>query len=142
MAAWMNIELKGLRFFGEHGMYAGERKVGNQFEIDLTVSYKAPKQTITSIEETVNYVEIYRIVEEEFSIHRHLLETLAMQICDRLHEQFPEIKKAVICIKKVSPPITNFTGSVGVTYATNFKKTKAGKEQGTKDKGQGTGNQE
>ena len=63
MAGWMTIELKGLRFFAEHGMYAEERKVGNQFEIDLEVSYKVPKHTITSIEETVNYVELYRIVE-------------------------------------------------------------------------------
>jgi dihydroneopterin aldolase len=122
MAGWINIDLKGLRFFGEHGMYAEERKVGNQFEIDLTVSYKAPKQTITSIEETVNYVGIYRIVEEEFSAHKHLLETCAMQICGRLHDQFPEIKKVCISIKKISPPITNFTGSVGVTFSRNFKR--------------------
>ena len=45
MAGWMTIELKGLRFFAEHGMYVEERKVGNQFEIDLEVSYKVPKQT-------------------------------------------------------------------------------------------------
>lgn len=122
MAGWMNIELKGLRFFAEHGMYAEERKVGNQFEIDLSVCYKAPKTVITSMEETVNYVEIYRIIEGEFSMHRQLLETCAMQICDKLHVHFPEIKRVHISIKKVNPPITNFTGSVGVSYTKEFKK--------------------
>jgi 7,8-dihydroneopterin aldolase/epimerase/oxygenase len=121
MAGWMNIELKGLRFFSEHGMYAEEKKVGNQFEINLTVSYKVPKHVITSIEETVNYVEIYRIVEEEFLGHKQLLETCAMQICDRLHGTFPEIKLIEISIKKINPPITNFTGSVGVSYSKEFK---------------------
>ena|SRR5215218_169165 len=121
MAGWMTIELKGLRFFAEHGMYVEERKVGNQFEIDLSVCYKAPKQVITSMEETVNYVEIYRLIEEEFSVHKHLLETCAMQICERLHKQFPEITTISISIKKISPPSTNFTGSVGVTYTRDYK---------------------
>ena len=121
MAGWMTIELKGLRFFAEHGMYAEERKVGNQFEIDLEVSFKAPKQTINSIEQTVNYVEIYRIVEERFSEYRNLLETCAMEICEALHEHFPEIRQISISIKKVNPPITNFTGSVGVSYSKGFK---------------------
>lgn len=121
MAGWMTIELKGLRFFGEHGMYQEERKVGNQFEIDLEVSYKVPKQIITEIEQTVNYVEIYRIVEEQFSEYRNLLETCAMEICQSLHEHFSEIKKVSISIKKINPPITNFTGSVGVSYSKEFK---------------------
>src|SRR5688572_24549962 len=108
MAGKITIELKGLRFFAEHGMYAEERKVGNQFEIDLCATFKAPREVINSIEDTVNYVEIYRIIEEEFSGsgHKHLLETCAMQICERLHEQFPELGSVVISIKKISPPIT------------------------------------
>ena len=107
MAGWMTIELKGLRFFAEHGMYVEERKVGNQFEIDLEVSYKVPKHTITTMEETVNYVEIYRIVEERFLEYKNLLETCAMEICEALHEQFSEIRKISISIKKINPPITN-----------------------------------
>ncbi len=121
MAGWMTIELKGLRFFAEHGMYAEERKVGNQFEIDLAVGYKAPKHVITSMEETVNYVEIYRLVEEVFSKHKFLLETCAMEICDVIHESFTEIKSISISIKKINPPITNFTGSVGISYTKEFK---------------------
>src|SRR5688500_19462642 len=86
MAGWMTIELKGLRFFAEHGMYVEERKVGNQFEIDLEVSYKAPKHIITTMEETVNYVEIYRIVEERCLEYKNLLETWAMRSCEAIHE--------------------------------------------------------
>ncbi|HZF65299.1 MAG TPA: dihydroneopterin aldolase [Chitinophagaceae bacterium] len=120
MAGWMQIELKGLRFYAEHGMYAEERKVGNQFEIDLQVGFEPPAHIIDSMNETVNYVEVYRIVEKEFSIHQNLLETCAMQICENLHVSFPEVKKIFISIKKITPPITNFMGSVGVSYTKEY----------------------
>jgi dihydroneopterin aldolase len=50
-----------------------------------------------------------------------VLETCAMQIADRLQKQFPQIEKLTISIRKLSPPITNFTGSVGVVYSKDFK---------------------
>jgi dihydroneopterin aldolase len=121
MSARFTIELKGLRFYAEHGMYAEELKVGNEFEIDLSLECKAPKKTITSIEQTVNYVEVYRIVQEEFSKRRALLETCAMELADRLQEQFSDLDKITISIKKINPPITNFSGVVGVTYCKSFK---------------------
>lgn len=121
MAGWMTIELKGLRFFAEHGMYAEERKVGNEFEVDVAVVYKAPRHTITSIEDTVNYVEIYRVVEDVFRVHTFLLETCAMEICNRIRDLFAELKTISVSIKKVNPPITNFTGHVGVHYTREFK---------------------
>ena len=121
MAGWMTIELKGLRFFAEHGMYEEEKKVGNEFEVDVSVVYKAPKKTIVSIEETVNYVEIYRIIEDEFRDQKLLLETCAMKICERVQQVFPELKNINISIKKINPPITNFTGYVGVSYSKEFK---------------------
>jgi dihydroneopterin aldolase len=121
LAGHFNIELKNLRFFAEHGMYAEEMKVGNQFEVDISVECKAPKKTITSIEQTINYVEIYRIIQEEFNQRKNLLETVAMQIADRVEDQFPELEKFSISIRKLNPPITNFAGSVSVTYCKNFK---------------------
>ena len=121
MAGHFHIELKNLRFFAEHGMYQEEMKVGNEFEVDITIGCKSPKKTITSIDQTINYVEVYRIIQEEFNIRKYLLETCAMQIAEKLQLQFPEIEELTICIRKMNPPITNFTGSVGITYSKSFK---------------------
>ena len=121
MAGHFTIELKNLRFFAEHGMYQEELKVGNQFEVDMTIECKSPKKMITSIDQTINYVEVYRIVQEEFSIRKYLLETCAMQIAEKLQVQFPEIEHLTISIRKLNPPITNFSGSVGITYSKSFK---------------------
>jgi dihydroneopterin aldolase len=121
MAASFKIDLHGLRFFGEHGMYQEELKVGNEFEVDISLQCKAPKRQITELDQTINYVEVYRIVQEEFAIRRLLLETCAMQIADKIQEQFPELEKVTIAIRKLNPPITNFSGSVSVTYTKSFK---------------------
>lgn len=121
MAGQFSIELRQLRFFAEHGMYAEEMKAGNEFEVDIIVGCKSPKKKITSIEQTVNYVEVYRIVQEEFATRRLLLETLAMDIAEKIKLQFDEIENIMITIRKLNPPITNFSGSVAVTYSKEFK---------------------
>ena len=102
-------------------MYQEEMKVGNEFEVDVIIGCRSPKKKITSIEQTVNYVEVYRILQEEFAQRRFLLETLAMEIADKIEAQFTEIEKISIAIRKLNPPITNFSGSVAVTYSKSFK---------------------
>ncbi len=121
MAGHFTIELKSLRFFAEHGLYQEEMKTGNEFEVDISVGCKSPKKKISSIEQTINYVEVYRIVQEEFRTRRFLLETLAMEIAERIQQQFEEIENIVITIRKLNPPITNFSGSVAITYHKDFR---------------------
>ena len=121
MAGHLTIELKNLRFFAEHGMYPEEMKVGNEFEVDISIGCKSPKKTITSIEQTINYVEVYRIVQEEFAVRKFLLETCTMLIAERIYQQFPEVEDLAISIRKLNPPITNFSGHVGITYRKSFK---------------------
>ncbi|HEX6332884.1 MAG TPA: dihydroneopterin aldolase [Flavisolibacter sp.] len=116
MTSTFTIELRGLRFFAEHGLYREEILVGNEFEADVFIVSQAPAETVTSLDQTVNYVDVYQIVQEAFSTHSHLLETLAMQIADRVEATFSSIVSFEICIRKLNPPITNFTGSVAVRY--------------------------
>jgi dihydroneopterin aldolase len=120
MGGWMSIELKGLYFFALHGMYEEEIKVGNEFEVDISVQYKTPDEVITSISDTINYVEVYQVIEEEFKLRKQLLETMVMNICENLHNKFPQIKKIDISIKKITPPITSFKGLVGVSFCKEY----------------------
>ena len=121
MSASFTIELKCLRFFAHHGLYAEEAKVGNEFEVDVSIAYKAAETIVSSIEQTINYAEVFRIVKDEFSQRKDLLETCAMQIADRLQKQFPQIESLTISIKKLNAPIANFVGSVGVAFTKAFK---------------------
>jgi dihydroneopterin aldolase len=121
MSGHFTIELSRLRFFAGHGMYEEEMKVGNEFEVDISIACKSPKKTITSINQTVDYVDVYKIVQEEFAERKFLLETCAMKIAEKVQLKFPEIEKIHISIRKLNPPITNFSGAVGITYSKEFK---------------------
>lgn len=120
MTDWMTIELKGLRFFAYHGLYAEEHKTGNEFEITLSVSYQPPAGMITSLRDTVNYVQLYELLKAEMQKPRELLETLVMEVTEVIHLSFHRIKKVEIEITKLHPPIPGFTGTVGVKYDREF----------------------
>lgn len=119
--ALFTIQLHHLHFFAEHGMYDEERSVGNEFEVNISIDIKAPKEKLTSIADTVNYAEVYRITKEIFSVRKPLLETLAMELAGAVKKQFPAIRNLQIQIIKLHPPISGFAGSVSVTYNKAFK---------------------
>jgi 7,8-dihydroneopterin aldolase/epimerase/oxygenase len=121
MAGLLTIELKQLHFFAHHGLYAEEIKVGNEFEVNLIVSYQPSSGTITDISDTVNYVQLYDLLKTEMQKPRQLLETFVMEVTELIHVTFPQIKKIEISISKLHPPIAKFTGTVGVRYSQEYK---------------------
>lgn len=108
-----SVTLQNVSFFAYHGLYPEEAVNGNTFEIDLKLScdYRRP---IHSIEETVDYVEVYDLLKREMATPRHLLEILAEDICEKIHAAFPSVKIININIRKINPPIPGFGGKVGV----------------------------
>ena len=116
----ITIELKQLRFLAYHGLYAEERKTGNEFEINLSVSYQPSSGTITGISDTVNYSELYALLKTEMQKPRHLLETFVMEVAEVIHVSFPQIKKIEISITKLHVPIAKFTGTAGVRFEKNY----------------------
>ena len=116
----MTVELKELRFYAFHGLYGEEKKTGNEFEVSLCVDFTPVETIIANIAATVNYARLYEIIKTEMQKPRALLETLAMEIVETIHDSFPQISKADISIRKLQPPIIQFTGSVGVRYQKEF----------------------
>ena len=43
-----------------------------------------------------------------------------MEIAEKLQAQFQEIEQVSISIRKLNPTITNFSGSVSITYSKKF----------------------
>jgi len=115
----ITIELHNLRFFAHHGMYDEEKKVANEFDVDLDVSFEAT-QTIGSINETINYVKLYELVKKHMLQPQRLIETLAMNIPNAIHEQYSQVKRIAITITKKYPPVINFSGNVGVSYVKEY----------------------
>lgn len=120
MSSHFTIELNHLRFYSPHGVFAEEAQTGNAFEVNITLTTGAPAEVVNSLEQTINYAEVYRITKAIFDVRRDLLETLAMEIVDNLKQAFPSLLKASVQIIKLNPPIAAFSGSVSVTYHKNY----------------------
>jgi dihydroneopterin aldolase len=121
MSGVLTIQLRNVRLIAAHGLYEGEAQLGSAFEVDVSVSYKAPKEAIITIDNTIDYVKVYQLVQEVMQVQQGLLETCAQHIIERIQQQFDFVKKVSVTIRKLNAPIINFSGTVGVTYTKKFK---------------------
>jgi 7,8-dihydroneopterin aldolase/epimerase/oxygenase len=116
----LTIHLHNVQFFAYHGLYPQEKENGNHFELNCHVQY-LPQQTITSIEQTIDYAAVYAIIENRMQQATPLLETVVMDICNLILEQFTMAQEVFVHLIKIQPPIDNFQGAVGVSYQVNRK---------------------
>jgi len=116
----VTIKLKQLRFFAHHGLYEEERKVANEFVVDLEAEFESSIDIITKMDETINYIKVYEIVKKQMLQPTDLIETLAMKITEIIHERYPRVKKVAITITKKYPPVINFSGNVAVSYVKEY----------------------
>lgn len=99
------IELHGMTFYAYHGVGEQERKVGNQFRVDVTLT--APLEAAMRsdrLEETINYASVYEVVREEMSVPSRLLEHVAGRILTKLKLHFPTLRKVELKVSKRNPP--------------------------------------
>lgn len=113
------ISLHNCKFYAHHGLHAEESIVGTTFEVSVSACFET-EAIITSIKQTINYVNMYDIVKKHFEQPRPLLESLVQDISADIYAEYPAIQSIEINIKKLNPPITNFEGNVGVSYSKSF----------------------
>lgn len=113
------IHLHDLKFFAYHGLYEEERKTGNNFEMNVDVVADIP-DTVTKLEQTIDYAEVYQIIETRMKQPTALLETLINDLAEKIYQYDKRIKSVSITIKKLSAPIKFFNGVVGVSYKKDF----------------------
>ena len=112
-----SIELIGLEFFSRHGYYQEEQKLGNRFEVNLTVwlDIEAAARE-DKLSQTVNYEKLYRLVEQRMLNTSKLIETLAVDIAQNILKQYPQVRRALVSIDKHNPPFGGLCKKVRVTY--------------------------
>ena len=116
----MTIELADLHFFAPHGVHAEEALTGNEFKVNIRVTFTPTVTLITSIEETISYADIFNIAKTTFSEREKLLETCAMKISEKIYSRYPQVTFIKISIQKLSAPLLNFSGTAGITYSQSF----------------------
>jgi 7,8-dihydroneopterin aldolase/epimerase/oxygenase len=114
------ISLNNVRFRAYHGLYPEERKKGNDFVVNMQVSYAPAQGTITSLEDTIDYSALFNTINLVMLQPVDLLETVVQSIAHNVHEQFPQVKEVMVSVEKLNPPIDKFTGSAAVSYKAIF----------------------
>ena len=100
------IKLKNIRTFSYHGCLMEEGKIGSDYSIDLVVKTDLKKSALSDdLKDTVDYVLLNRIVEEEMAIRSHLLEHVANRIIKRIFDEVSTISRITLAVSKLNPPI-------------------------------------
>jgi dihydroneopterin aldolase len=115
----LTTQLQDLEFFAYHGLYESEKLLGNNFLVNATISIDA-NQKIEHIYQTLDYVNVYDIIKSRMHIATPLLETIAQELVSSIYAADNRIKSIEISIKKLTPPIPDFKGAVGVSIKQLF----------------------
>ena len=101
------IVLTGIHGFGYHGLFDQERKDGQDFFVDLTLSVDLTAAAQSdAIEDTVNYAEITDLVVEEITTNPvNLIEKLAARIAERILNQHIKVKTVTVTVHKPQAPV-------------------------------------
>jgi len=100
------IKLKNIRTYSYHGCLIEEGKIGSDYSVDLEVKTNLQQSSISDqLEDTVDYVLLNRIVEEEMAIRSNLLEHVANRIIIRVFDEVPSISRVKLGVSKLNPPI-------------------------------------
>ncbi len=101
-----HIILQEMRFYAYHGVLPQERIVGG----DYTVSVEVDVDTTAAMEHdvvdvTLNYAELYEVVQHEMLTPSDLLEHLAGRIGKAIMTAFLQVKAVDLTVMKDNPPM-------------------------------------
>ena len=101
------IVLTGIHGFGYHGLFEQERKDGQDFFVDLTLSVDLTSASLSdAIDDTVNYAEITDLVVEEITNNPvNLIEKLAVRIAERILNQHLKVTSITVTVHKPQAPV-------------------------------------
>lgn len=100
------IVLTGMRFYGYHGVYPEESRLGQAFlvDVELYADLREAGQR-DDIRKTVDYGKVYLTVKEMVEGRPFkLIEALAEHVAARVLEQFP-VDEIVVRVHKPKAPI-------------------------------------
>jgi dihydroneopterin aldolase len=110
------IILTRMAFYGYHGVFAEENKLGQQFFVDAELSLPlAEAGRSDQLEHTINYAEVYYTIQGivEGKTFR-LLEALAENIASTLLQTYTSINEIKVRVIKPHPPFKIFFEGVTV----------------------------
>ncbi|MBY0124435.1 dihydroneopterin aldolase [Bacillus sp. S/N-304-OC-R1] len=110
------ITLNKMAFYGYHGVFQEETRLGQRFFVDLTVETDLKKAGQTDhLEDSINYAELYQVCKEIVEGKPFkLVEAVAEKIAGEMLNRFKTISQVTVRVVKPDPPIPGHYESVAV----------------------------
>jgi dihydroneopterin aldolase len=124
----MHIYLNDLIFNGFHGVYPAEKKIGNTFKVDMRIQLTQTTKTIDQLEQTIDYVQVYALIQKIMAVPTPLLETIVTNIADQILAAHPMAESVYVKITKQQLTVPYFEGTTAVDIErtrSNYSKSNA-----------------
>ena len=109
------IVLENIKIYAFHGCMKEETRIGSDYIINLNVKADLQDAAISDrLEDTVNYVDLLKIVNEEMAISSKLLEHVAERIVSRILRTMKKVNNVQVKVAKQNPPINGNISSVTI----------------------------
>ncbi len=115
----MHIYLNDLIFNGFHGVYPAEKKIGNTFKVDVRIQFSPFTKTIHKLEDTIDYVQVYALIQKIMAVPTPLLETIVSNIADQILSAHPIAESVYVKITKQQLLVPYFEGTISVDIERN-----------------------
>lgn len=110
------ITLKGMEFYGYHGCYEEEKKVGQVFLVDAVLEKDLSRPGETDcLEDTINYAAVFDTIRDIVECNTfNLIERLAFHIAETVLQEY-DVNAVEITVHKPKAPIDGRFSDAAVT---------------------------
>ena len=109
------IVLENIRIYAFHGCMKEEARIGSDYIVNLNVKADLENASISDqLKDTINYVDLLKIVNEEMAINSKLLEHVAGRIVSRILRTMKMVNKVQVTVAKQNPPINGNISAVTI----------------------------
>ncbi len=114
------IEIKGIKAYGYHGVFANEREIGQEFFVDIAADLDLTRAAESDdLTDSVDYGAMAKIVAAEVTgTPCNLIEKLAGRIGESLIATFDKLESVAVTVHKPSAPLGVEAEDVSVTITT------------------------
>ena len=101
------IKIDGLKIFAYHGVNPEEKETGQNFVFDIDIYVNMTTACFSdNVDDTVNYAHVIKTVTRAFTAQKfNLIERAAQVVADAVLEEYPEVFKVNLTLKKPEAPM-------------------------------------
>lgn len=111
-----NITLRQMQFYGYHGLFPEENKLGQRFIVDVQLFLSLEKAGKSDqMNDSIDYGKVYEVIQAIVEGEAmHLIEAVAEKIAGQLLGEFALLQALQVKVIKPDPPIQGHYESVSV----------------------------